>query len=141
MECPKCGAMLPPSDSECVCCTTHTVGSPSLSLDATVEPIAPPKPFAQITPYSGPYPPTYVQISSSESRPGPTNLLAKWIGMLWSVAIPICIALDTSSVTADRTGAPLGASGERVGIGVWIGLWVIVALPAYWIHRHTRPQR
>ena len=141
MTCPKCGAVLPSADAECTHCAVEANRPSAPSLDSSDPPPPAPRPFAQITPYSGPYPPNYIQVSSSESRPGPTNVLTKWIGLLWSAAIPICIVLELSGATTDRIGDPIGASGERVSLPVWILLWAIVAVPCCLLFRHTRPKK
>ena len=139
MECPICGAALPPSVTECAHCAGETKRIPAPSPPDQNASTVERRPFAQITPYAGPYPPAYVQVSSSESRPGPMNMLAKWIGLLWTVIIPICIVLDSAGALSDHTGAPDPQHVANLSFLGWVGLWALVAAPAFLIHRATRP--
>lgn len=140
MECPTCGAALLPSAQECVRCAEKIARAPTPSIDSSEAPAAAKRPFAQITPFSGPYPPPYVQISSSESQPGPINILAKWIGILWTAVVPTCIALTYSSSRTDPMGSTGNAGWVGLSIPGWIGLWAIIVVPAYLIYRSTRPK-
>lgn len=95
--------------------------------------------YAQITPYSGPYPPEYVQISSSESQPGPVNILSKWIGILWCGIVPLCILLSINAAHNERLTDP-DTSPTGLHPAIWFGLWAVVAIPCLLLYRATRPK-
>ena len=140
MECPKCGAALPPG-AECPCADAGPDSAADVAASPAEAAQEPPKrPFAEITPYSGPYPPPYVQVSSSASQPGPVNILSKWIGLLWSAVIPICIFVGANSAGTDRLSETEAGFGANVSPLVWFGLWAVVAVPAFLLYRATRPR-
>ena len=140
MECPTCGAALLPSDARCAVCAGKPVHEPAApaASDASDEP--PTRPFAEITPYSGPYPPAYVQVSSSETRPGPVNTIAKWTGLLWSAVVPLCIFLGLNDARTNHIGDTENANGSPVSLYIWIAVWAAVAVPAFAVFRTTRPK-
>jgi len=141
MKCPKCGAELLLSEQECTRCAENAAQPAASSVPAS-ETLASssPRPFAKITPYSGPYPPAYVQVSSSESRPGPINMLAKLIGPLWSAVVLICILVNSNASGAEHWSSADNASGGGVSPYFWLGLWAVVVVPAFLIYRVTRPK-
>ncbi len=141
MECPKCGAALPVAEQDCAQCAAGVSRSDASPQPAS-EPPDPsvPRPFAHITPYSGPYPPAYVQVSSSESRPGPINILAKTVGPLWSVVVVLCFLVNANSSKLEHWNALDTLNGGGVTPFFWIGLWAVVAIPAFFIYRATRPK-
>ena len=141
MECPTCGAALLPSEQTCAQCAEKAAGALAPPIVSSEPPAAPPaRPFAQITPYSGPYPPPYVQISSSESKPGPVNMLSKWIGLLWCAVIPVCIGLAFTASRTDHPGDTEIAGWVGLSLPTWIGLWAVIAVPAWLLYRFTRPK-
>ncbi len=141
MDCPTCGAALLSSAHECAPCAAKAAKAlepPKPWSEAPAD--SPRRPFAQITPYSGPYPPPYVQISSSERQPGPVNILSKWIGLVWSGVILICILLGYSSAKTDHLGDTGNVNWANISLPVWCVLWAVIVVPAFFIYRATRPQ-
>lgn len=140
MECPICGAALLPSDVRCAVCAAAPIQAPPSPSSSDASDGPPRRPFAEITPYSGPYPPAYIQVSSSETRSGPINTIAKWIGFLWSAVIPLCIFLGLNDAKTNHIGDTDNTNGSTVSLYVWIAAWAVVAVPAFVVYRTTRPK-
>jgi len=131
MQCSKCGAELLPSQQECARCAENAAPTAEPNASASDTPgRSSPKPIAQITPFSGPYPPDYVQASAYEIGPRPINIWAKWIGLAWCAGIPISMLVNANNVKADRVDFPDPITGGDLNLITWIGIWAIVAVPA-----------
>jgi len=139
MRCSKCGAELLPSQQECAQCAESPAPTAEPNASARETPDrSSPKPFAQITPYSGPYPPDYVQDSAYEVRPRPIHVWTKWIGLTWSAGIPISMLVNANNVRADRVDTPDPITGGNLNLLAWIVIWAILAIPAFLTFLSTR---
>jgi len=70
--------------------------------------------------------------------PRPINVWAKWIALVWSAGIPVSMLVNANNVKADRVDFPDPITGGNLNLLTWIGIWAIIAIPAFLTFLFTR---